>query len=122
MSDMLSYSYVAFFLVFGIIFVLGGLITSFLLRPSKPNPAKSNIYECGVEPIGSAWMQFHVGYYIVALIFVVFEVETAFLFPWAAVFRQFGSPALALGEMGVFLGILVLGLAYAWKKGALEWL
>ncbi len=119
---MLNYGYVAFFLFFGVVFVAGGLAASFFIRPRNPSAVKSSIYECGVEPVGGAWMQFHVGTYMIALIFVVFEVETAFLFPWATVFRALGRPMLALTEMGIFLGILALGLAYAWRKGALEWL
>jgi NADH-quinone oxidoreductase subunit A len=119
--DLLPYAYVAFFLVFGVVFVMGAFITNWLLVDQAPNAAKREAYECGVPPVGPAWMQFHVGYYMVALVFVVFEVETAFLFPWAAVFRTFGDPARALATMGVFLGILLLGLAYAWRKGAIEW-
>ena len=120
--DLISYSYAGFFFLFGIVFVLGGLVASFILRPRKPSLAKSSVYECGEVPIGSAWMQFHVGYYLVALVFVLFEVEVAFLFPWAAVFRSLPNPGLSLVIVGIFVGILVLADAYAWKKGALEWL
>jgi len=120
--DLQPYAYVAFFFAFGIVFVAGGFITNWLIAESKPGKVKSSAYECGVDPVGPAWMQFHAGYYMVALVFVVFEVETAFLFPWAAVFRSLGDPGWALTSMGAFMGILLLGLAYAWRKGALEWL
>ena len=119
---LLSYSYAGFFVLFGIVVVLGGLVASFVLRPRKPSVAKSSIYECGEVPIGSAWMQFHVGYYLVALVFVLFEVEVAFLFPWAAVYLGLDNPGFSLVLVGIFVGVLALADAYAWKKGALEWL
>ena len=120
--DLLPYSYTGFFFLFGVLFVLGGLAASFVLRPRKPSAEKSSIYECGEVPIGSAWMQFHVGYYLVALVFVLFEVEVAFLFPWASVFQSLENPGQSLVIVGIFVGVLVLADAYAWKKGALEWL
>jgi NADH-quinone oxidoreductase subunit A len=122
MQDLTPYGYAGFFFLFAILFVLGGLIASWLLRPRNPNPTKSQSYECGEMPIGSAWMQFHVGYYLIALVFVLFEVEVAFLFPWAAVFRLQSNPWPGLLAVGIFIGILALADAYAWKKGALEWL
>jgi NADH-quinone oxidoreductase subunit A len=122
MQDLTPYGYAGFFFLFAILFVVGGLAASFVLRPRNPNETKLNSYECGESPIGSAFMQFHVGYYLVALVFVLFEVEVAFLFPWAAVFRGLADPWPSMLAVGIFIGILALADAYAWKKGALEWL
>ena len=122
MTDLASYGYAGFFFLAGIAFVAGGLVTAWVLRPSNPNASKLDNYECGEEPIGTAWVQFHVGYYLIALVFVLFEVEVAFLFPWAAVFRRLTDPWPSMAAVGIFIGILALADAYAWKKGALEWL
>jgi NADH-quinone oxidoreductase subunit A len=122
MQDLTPYGYAGFFFLFAILFVVGGLAASFVLRPRNPNKTKLDNYECGEVPIGSAWMQFHVGYYLIALVFVLFEVEVAFLFPWAAVFRSQANPWPGMLAVGIFIGILALADAYAWKKGALEWL
>ncbi len=119
---MVEYGYAGFFFLFAVLFVFGGLLASWILRPSNPSYAKSTPYECGEVPIGSAWIQFHIGYYMIALVFVLFEVEVAFLFPWAAVFRSLANPWPSLAAVGFFVGVLALGDAYAWKKGALEWL
>jgi len=107
------------FLLLGVVFVAGGYLTARLLRPSRPNPVKTSTYECGEEAVGSAWVKFNIRFYVVALIFIIFDVEVVFLFPWATVFRQLGS--FALFEALVFAGILVLGLVYAWVKGDLDW-
>jgi len=122
--EMIQFGYAGFFLLFGILFVAGGLIGNWLLRPSKPSAAKSMAYECGEEPIGSAWVQFHVGYYLIALIFVLFEVEVAFLFPWASIYGGLDQSQKwhSLAAVLSFIGVLALADAYAWKKGALEWL
>ena len=122
MQDLTPYGYAGFFFLFAILFVVGGLAASFVLRPRNPNKTKSDNYECGEVPIGSAFMQFHVGYYLIALVFVLFEVEVAFLFPWAAVFRSLANPWPSMLAVGLFIGVLALADAYAWKKGALEWL
>jgi NADH-quinone oxidoreductase subunit A len=122
MQDLTPYGYAGFFFLFAILFVVGGLAASFVLRPRNPNKTKLDNYECGEVPIGSAFMQFHVGYYLIALVFVLFEVEVAFLFPWAAVFRAQANPWPSMLAVGIFIGILALADAYAWKKGALEWL
>jgi len=114
-----DYGYVGLFLIFGIAFVAGALIVSWFLRPRDPNPAKRAAYECGEIIKGNSWIQFNVRYYLIALIFVVFDVEVLFLVPWAVVFRSLGPVAFV--EMMVFIGILIVGLIYAWKKGALEW-
>jgi NADH-quinone oxidoreductase subunit A len=90
-----------------------------LLAPRGWSPAKGSPYECGELPIGEPWLRFRVGYYLFAIIFVVFDVETVFLYPWAVIFKDLGI--FGFVEMAVFLGILLLGLAYAWRKGVLTW-
>jgi len=121
----LQYGPVAVLLAFGVILGIGGLATAWLLRPSDPYGPKQDVYECGMEPIGSAWSQFYARYYLIALVFVVFDVEAAFLFPWATVFKRLSAPtamgALPLVEVAIFIVILLAGLAYAWRKGDLEW-
>ncbi len=119
-----SYWYIGLFFVvailFGLVTLVATSVISFLIRkPKPPNPAKLSVYECGVDTIGPTWIQFRVGFYLYALIFVIFDVETVFLYPWAVAFGKLGL--FALLEMIVFVAILVLGLAYAWRKGALEW-
>ncbi len=91
-----------------------------LLMPYRPNAVKNSTYECGNEPVGDAQIRYNVRFYIFALLYVVFAVEAAFLFPWAVVFREIEG-LLPLGEVAVFIGILVIALAYAWRKGALKW-
>jgi NAD(P)H-quinone oxidoreductase subunit 3 len=95
------------------------LAVVWLLAPRVESPQKRITYESGVIPFGQAWAQFNVRYYLFALIFVVFDVEVIYLYPWAVVFRQLGM--LAFVEMLLFLLILLVGLVYAWRKGALEW-
>jgi NADH-quinone oxidoreductase subunit A len=107
------------FLVLGIVFVVGGYLTARMLRPSRPNPEKNSTYECGEPAVGSAWVKFNIRFYVVALIFIIFDVEVVFLYPWATVFKQLGT--FALVEVLIFAGILVLGLVYAWVKGDLDW-
>ena len=96
-----------------------GLVGAFILRPKKPGAIKQTIYECGLETIGETWVQFKVQYYLYALIFVLFDVETDSLYRWAVAYSKL--PMFALFEMLVFLLILGLGLVYAWRKGVLEW-
>ncbi len=91
-----------------------------LLMPFRPNKVKNSTYECGNEPVGDAQIRYNVRFYIFALLYVVFAVEAAFLFPWAVVYRRIEG-MLPLVEAVVFLGILVIALAYAWRKGALKW-
>jgi NADH-quinone oxidoreductase subunit A len=96
-----------------------------LLRPSNPHPAKLSTYECGEPPSGSAWINFNIRFYLIALVFVIFDVELAFIYPVMAVFRDWvarGQGGLALGEITLFIGILAIGLVYVWVKGDLEWL
>jgi NADH-quinone oxidoreductase subunit A len=95
------------------------LVIGWALGPKRPNAEKLSPYECGFEAFEDARSQFDVRYYLVAILFIIFDLEIAFLFPWAVVFRDIGAPAIA--AMAVFLGILVIGFIYEWKKGALEW-
>ena len=110
---------IAAFIVIGALFYVVALSASWLLSPKKPSAEKGETYECGVETIGSPWIQFKVGYYVYALLYVIFDIETVFLYPWAVVFNQTGW--FILIEMIIFIAILAGGLAYAWKEGALEW-
>ncbi len=124
MSIISGYGYVLFFFIAAFLFVFVTLVLSLVLQPRNPYPAKEKTYECGEVPVGIAWVHFNISYYIFALIFVVFDVEAAFLIPWATVLRKLTEMDLGLFgfiEMAVFIGILVLGLAYAWRKGALKW-
>ena len=107
------------FLIVAIAFPFMVLAPARILQPRQPTPEKQKPYECGVDTVGSSDVQYHVGYFRYALAFLLFDVETVFLYPWAVVVKQFGS--LALISIGFFLVVLVLGLAYAWRKGALEW-
>ena len=95
------------------------LVIGYLLGPRKADARKASPYECGFEAFEDARMQFDVRYYLIAILFIIFDLEIAFLFPWAIVFKQIGLVALV--EMGMFLALLLLGFVYCWKKGALEW-
>lgn len=100
--------------------VLIGL--SALLGPRRPSPAKTAVYECGVTPVGSARDRFPVKFYLVAMLFIVFDIETIFLYPWAVTFRESGTMMLYnLGEMAVFVAILLVGYVYIWRRGGFEW-
>jgi NADH-quinone oxidoreductase subunit A len=101
--------------------LLAGLLlgVSALIRPNKPSVAKLTPYESGVDPIGDGWSQSQVRYYIFALLFVVFDVEAVFIFPWATQLERYAG--FGLVEMGVFVFVLLLGLVYAWRKGVLRW-
>jgi NADH-quinone oxidoreductase subunit A len=101
-------------------FIFGSMTLGKVLRPNRPTPQKLSTYECGEEAIGSAWIQFNVRFYIIALIFLIFDVEIAVLFPWATIFKQ--QPLLVFGEIMIFTVILVVGFIYVWVKGDLEWL
>ena len=120
LSDLLrSYLTVGLFASLG--FVLVGLLLflSWLVRPSRPQAQKYISYESGVDPVGDMWSQSQVRYYIFALLFVMFDVEAVFIFPWATRVELYGG--FGLVEMLVFIGILLLGLVYAWRKGVLRW-
>ena len=107
-----------------ILFVFGSLLAGRFLRPNAPNREKSMIYECGEKPIGQAWFNFNPRFYLIALVFVIFEVEIAFMYPVASVYKWFidhGQGMLAFGEITVFVAILAVGLAYVWAMGDLNW-
>ena len=95
------------------------LVMGSLLGPNRPESEKLSPYECGFEAFEDAHMQFDVRYYLIAILFIAFDLEIAFVFPWAIIFRSLG--VVGLIEMGIFLGLLILGFVYVWKKGALEW-
>ncbi len=110
--------FLGFLLICSLVPVLA-LTASKLVRPSRRGPERRTTYESGMEPIGGAWIQFNIRYYMFALVFVIFDVETVFLYPWAVAFSRLGL--LAFIEALIFIGILIVGLVYAWRKGALEW-
>jgi len=114
-----DYTYVALMTVIAIAFMFAIAVLAKLISPKKATPIKTDTYECGLETTGTSWIQFRVQYYLYALIFVVFDVEVIFLFPWAVSYGVLGW--FALVQMFIFIGLLVLGLIYAWRKGALEW-
>ena len=111
--------YVGLFLLVGLIIPVGAIAAAWILGPKKPNPIKQTTYECGIETVGESWVQFKAQYYIFALVFLVFDVETVFLFPWAVKLGQLGLFAVIEGI--IFILILIAGLAYTWRKGMLEW-
>lgn len=111
--------YVGLFFIVGLIIPAGAITAGWLFGPKKPNPIKQSTYECGIEPVGEGWVQFKAQYYIFALVFLVFDVETVFLFPWAVKLGQLGLYAVMEGI--VFILILIAGLVYTWRKGMLEW-
>jgi len=111
--------YIGIFIIIGIIVPIVPLVFAAIVSPKKPNPIKQSTYECGIETVGDSWVQFKAQYYIFALIFLVFDVETVFLFPWALSLNQL--PMFVVLEGVLFIGILVTGLVYTWRKGMLEW-
>jgi NADH:ubiquinone oxidoreductase subunit 3 (subunit A) len=111
--------YVGLFLVVGALVPSSAIIVSSIISPKKPNTIKESTYECGMETVGENWVQFRAQYYIFALVFLVFDVETVFLFPWAVSLGKL--PLFAVMEGVVFVLILIAGLVYAWRKGMLEW-
>ncbi|MDA3936831.1 MAG: NADH-quinone oxidoreductase subunit A [Actinomycetota bacterium] len=115
----MDYLIIGAFVLIGLVFTAATVMASNVLSPSAPSEAKGETYECGSTPVGPPWVQFRVGYYVYALLFLVFDIETVFLYPWAV---AFGKPGLfILVEMVIFIAILAAGLAYAWKEGALQW-
>ena len=114
-----DYTTVAAFAFLGLFLVGAGIGLSKLLRPHKPNPTKNLTYECGVDPVGGGWSQTHIRYYIFALLFLIFDVEAVFIFPWAIQLETIG--AFALFEMLIFIFVLLGGLVYAIRKGVLKW-
>lgn len=114
-----SYLTVGAFAALGVVLVLVMLGVASILRPSNPTKAKMTTYECGVDPVGSGWSQAYVRYYVFGLLFVIFDVEAVFIFPWAITLEKLG--VFGLVEMLIFIAILVLGLIYAIRKGVLRW-
>jgi NADH-quinone oxidoreductase subunit A len=114
-----QFGIILLFFIFAALFVAGGMFGARLLRPSRPNDEKLSTYECGEEPVGDSWVKFNIRFYVVALIFLVFDVEVVFLFPWALVYQKLGM--FAFVEMMIFLAILVAGYIYVWVKGDLDW-
>jgi NADH:ubiquinone oxidoreductase subunit 3 (subunit A) len=112
--------YIGIFLVIGILIPILPLVFAAVVAPKKPNPIKQSTYECGIETVGESLVQFKAQYYIFALVFLVFDVETVFLFPWALSLKAL--PLFAVLEGILFIAILVAGLVYAWRKGMLEWI
>jgi len=120
-SDFLrSYLTVGIFGLLAVVLVSALLGISSLLRPTRPQAQKYINYESGVDPVGSDWGQTNIRYYVFALLFVMFDVEAVFIFPWATRLEQYGT--FGLIEMAIFIFILLLGLLYAWRKGVLRWL
>ena len=119
-----NYGTIGLFLVVAVLFALSMVIIPILLRfakivPSRPNPTKNSIFECGVETIGKTWVQFNFHYYFYALIFLALDVLVVFLYPWAVQLRALGASSLV--TIAVLVGIILVGYLYAWKKKVLEW-
>ena len=112
--------FIGVFLVLAPVFPAAALLIPRIIAPKKPNKIKQETYECGIETVGETWIQFKVQYYIFALVFLIFDVETVFLYPWAVAFNQL--PLFAVIEGILFIVILAAGLIYAWRIGALEWI
>ncbi len=111
--------YVGIFFVIGALVPTAAIVVAGILGPKRPNPVKLETYECGVETVGDSWVQFKAQYYVFALVFLIFDVETVFLFPWAVKLGSLGMFAVLEGI--VFILILLIGLVYTWRKGMLEW-
>jgi NADH-quinone oxidoreductase subunit A len=114
-----SYVPLVAILVIGTVLVAAMFTGNKLLRPTHATAEKLLTYECGVDPVGEGWAQNHVRYYVYAYLYVIFAVDSVFLFPWATVFGDLGW--VSVGEMGVFIGFIAVGLVYAWAKGVLTW-
>ena len=119
-----DWGHVGFLVLLALLFPIGGVATSWMLgvlkiRPQAPDPIKESTFECGIETEGSAWVQFNFRYYYYALLFVIFDVEAVFLYPWAVSFEKVAIAGFI--EVLTFVIILMIGLAYAWRKNALEW-
>jgi len=123
-SQISEFGKILIFLITGILAVGFAFFVSRLISPNNPNPEKLTSYECGEEPTGSAWINFNIRFYLVALVFVVFDVELAFMYPVVAVYKdwlQSGRGLFALTEMLLFIAVLAIGLVYVWVKRDLEW-
>ena len=123
-SNLDIYMPILILLIFGVVLVSATLLVGKLIRPFKPNPVKNQPYECGEEPVGTAWSVFNMRFYVTGLIFIIFDVESALMFPVVAVFKDLndiGMGGLIFMELFLFLLILAAGLAYCWRKGDLDW-
>lgn len=118
-----SYAPLGLLLVAGLLFVAAAYGAGRVLRPARPaaGPGRSAPYECGVDPVGGDWAQVQIRYYVYAYLFVIFAVEAVFLFPWAVVYTDPGFGLVTVVEMGIFLGVLALGILYAWRRRVLRW-
>jgi len=114
-----TYAVIGLYALIALSFPFIVLLLARFVRPSKPNPLKNSTYECGMETIGDTWVQFRAQYYLFALVFVIFDVEVVFQYPWAVAYGKLGLFALA--EMVLFIAMLAVALVYAWRKGILEW-
>lgn len=119
--EKLLLEYLPILIFIGLAAVMGGalIVVPLIIAPSRPDPEKLSAYECGFPAFGDARMKFDVRFYLVSLLFIIFDLEVAFLFPWAITLGKTG--VFAFGSMMVFLGVLTVGFIYEWKKGALEW-
>jgi len=114
-----QYIFIALLTAVAIVLGVAPIMLAKFIAPKKPGLSKQSPYECGLESTGESWIQYRVQYYVYALLFVAFDVEVVFLYPWALVWKELGLAAFV--EMALFLAILAVGLVYAWKKGVLEW-
>ena len=120
MTELLQ-TYLPLVIFIGVAFVISTvlLVVPFVIAPNKPDPEKVSAYECGFDAFDDARMKFDVRFYLVAILFIIFDLEVTFLFPWAVAFRRIGH--FGFWSMMVFLGVLTVGFIYEWRKGALEW-
>jgi NADH-quinone oxidoreductase subunit A len=116
-----TYLTVAVLFLIGGAIVGGGLLANRSLRPHRPTPEKLTTYECGVDPVGEGWAQSYIRYYVFAYLYVIFAVDAVYLFPWATVIRDVNLGKASLIEMGIFITVLVVGLAHAARRGLLRW-
>ncbi|WDF68065.1 NADH-quinone oxidoreductase subunit A [Sphingobacterium oryzagri] len=128
-AQLSEYGKILLLAIVGILLVCMTILLAKVLSPKKPNPEKLSTYECGEEALGTSWVQINPRFYVIALVFLLFDVELIFVFPWATVFGRADFVAadsrwgwFTLTEMGVFLGILVVGLVYVWKRGDISWI
>ncbi|MCM8775612.1 MAG: NADH-quinone oxidoreductase subunit A [Candidatus Omnitrophica bacterium] len=113
------YLFIGIFIVATLLFSVAAIVLAYLVAPKKPSAIKKTSYECGLESEGDPWIRFRIQYYIFALIFVIFDIETIFIYPWAVAFKKLGL--FAFVEMVIFISILAIGLVYGWRKKVLEW-
>ena len=128
-AQLSEYGKILLIAIIGALLVCATIFLARVIAPKKPNPIKQSTYECGEEPTGTAWVQINPRFYVIALVFLLFDVELIFVFPWATVFGDANFVAadgrwgwFTLVEMGIFLGILVVGLLYVWKRGDIAWI